>query len=260
MPGVVMVASHDPAFLDAVCTDVIDLDPAVDGPTRYGGNYSAYLSAQRGQRERWRRRFAEEQEELAVLRRFVGETAREVAAGRLKRDNEKMGSGRVQNQISRRIRNAARRLEALERTRVAPPPEPLRLTVQTLSRPADEGLLVSLGNIRVPGRLTLDNLDVKATDHLLITGPERHRKVHPPCPLGRATGSAGPRPEAGSGQEVGGRLAGERVGTVVCAESDQQEGRGALRLRVGGLDAEAGPGVDGGEREHNDVAPGDVFA
>lgn len=31
MPGVVVVASHDRAFLDAVCTDVIDLDPAVDG-------------------------------------------------------------------------------------------------------------------------------------------------------------------------------------------------------------------------------------
>jgi macrolide transport system ATP-binding/permease protein len=30
---------------------------------------------------------------------------------------------------------------------------------------------VSLRNIRVPGRLTVDNLDVKATDHLLITGP-----------------------------------------------------------------------------------------
>ncbi|MFC5267069.1 ABC-F family ATP-binding cassette domain-containing protein [Kribbella qitaiheensis] len=175
MPGVVVVASHDRAFLDAVCTDVIDLDPAVDGPERYGGNYSAYLSAQRARRERWRRRFAEEQEELAVLRRSVGETAREVAPGRLKRDNEKMGfghtTGRVQNQISRRIRNAARRLEVLERTQVAPPPEPLRLTVPALSTAADEGLLVSLRNIQVSGRLTLDNLDVKATDHLLITGP-----------------------------------------------------------------------------------------
>ncbi len=33
LPGVVVVASHDRAFLDAVCTDLIDLDPAVAGPS-----------------------------------------------------------------------------------------------------------------------------------------------------------------------------------------------------------------------------------
>src|SRR6185295_18204340 len=57
LPGTVVVASHDRAFLDAVCTDVIDLDPAVDGPVRYGGNYSAYLAQKRAERERWERRY-----------------------------------------------------------------------------------------------------------------------------------------------------------------------------------------------------------
>jgi macrolide transport system ATP-binding/permease protein len=53
MPGVVVVSSHDRAFLDAVCTDLIDLDPAVDGPVRYGGNYTDYQEQKRGERCRW---------------------------------------------------------------------------------------------------------------------------------------------------------------------------------------------------------------
>ncbi|MFH8476512.1 ABC-F family ATP-binding cassette domain-containing protein [Streptomyces sp. NPDC018000] len=176
LPGTVVAASHDRAFLDAVCTDLVDLDPAVDGPVRYGGNYSAYLSEKRAERERWERRYAEEQEELEELRRAVGVTAHLVAPDRGRRDNEKMGyghrAGRVQNQISRRVRNAARRLEELERAQVAEPPRPLRFAAGALAARAEEGPqpLVSLRDVRVPGRLALDTLEVSATDRLLITG------------------------------------------------------------------------------------------
>ncbi|WP_217144951.1 ABC-F family ATP-binding cassette domain-containing protein [Streptomyces sp. AC627_RSS907] len=176
LPGAVVVASHDRAFLDAVCTDVIDLDPALDGPVRYGGNYSAYLAEKRAERARWERRYAEEQEELAALRRSASVTARRVAPDRGPRDNEKMGygrrAGRVQNQIARRVRNAARRLDELERTQVGEPPQPLRLRSTSLAAASarEDSDLVSLRNVRVPGRLTVGRLDVPATDRLLVTG------------------------------------------------------------------------------------------
>ncbi|MBC9712838.1 ABC-F family ATP-binding cassette domain-containing protein [Streptomyces sp. TRM66268-LWL] len=130
LPGAVVVAGHDRAFLDAVCTDLVDLDPAVDGPVRFGGAYSAYAAEKRAERARWEQQFAEEQEELERLRHATGVTARRVAPDRGPRDNEKMGyghrAGRVQSQIARRVRNAARRLEELERTQVGRPPRPLR--------------------------------------------------------------------------------------------------------------------------------------
>ncbi|MFI6808738.1 ABC-F family ATP-binding cassette domain-containing protein [Streptomyces luteogriseus] len=176
LSGVVVLASHDRAFLDAVCTDLVDLDPAVDGPVRYGGNYSAYLGEKRAERERWERRYAEEQQELAELRHSAGVTALRVAPDRGPRDNEKMGyghrAGRVQSQISRRVRNAARRLEELERTRVAEPPRPLRFAAGELAARAEEGdrPLVCLRDVRVAGRLALDDLEVAAADRLLITG------------------------------------------------------------------------------------------
>ncbi|TDC76935.1 ABC-F family ATP-binding cassette domain-containing protein [Streptomyces hainanensis] len=175
LPGVVVVASHDRAFLDAVCTDLIDLDPAPEGPVRYGGNYRAYLVEKRAERDRWERRFAEEQEELAALRDAAGVTARRVAPDRGPRDNEKMGyghrAGRVQNQISRRVRDATRRLAELERARVAEPP-PLRFAGTALAAPAadGEGPLVSLDDVRVPGRLAPVRADVDTDDRLLVSG------------------------------------------------------------------------------------------
>ncbi|MFF4795262.1 ABC-F family ATP-binding cassette domain-containing protein [Streptomyces sp. NPDC001276] len=176
LPGTVVIASHDRAFLDAVCTDLIDLDPAVDGPVRYGGNYTAYLAQKRAERERWERHYAEEQQELAELRQSAGVTAHRVAPDRGRTDNEKMGyghrAGRVQNQISRRVRNATRRLEELERAQVAEPPRPLRFAGGELAARSEERPqpLVSLHGVRVPGRLALDGLEVSPTDRLLVTG------------------------------------------------------------------------------------------
>lgn len=174
MPGPVVIASHDRAFLDAVCTDLIDLDPAVDGPVRYGGDYSTYLTEKRAERARWERRHAEEQQELEALRRSADVTARMVAPDRGPRDSEKMGyglrAGRVQSQIARRVRNASRRLDELERNRIGEPPPPLRFQYTSLAGPSEEGTLVSLRGVRVPGRLSVDRLDVPANERLLVTG------------------------------------------------------------------------------------------
>ncbi|MBW4719980.1 ABC-F family ATP-binding cassette domain-containing protein [Saccharothrix obliqua] len=170
-PGVVLVASHDRAFLDAVCTDLIDLDPSPTGPTRFGGSYTAYVAQKRADREQWRRRYQEEQEQLAELRHAAGHTAHQVAPNRLKRDNEKMGyghaGGRVQNQVARRVRNATRRLEVLERSQVPAPPRPLEFR-SSLTAVASEDVV--LRDIHVPGRLTVAALDVRAGDRVLVTG------------------------------------------------------------------------------------------
>lgn len=175
MRGVVVVASHDRVFLDQVCTDLIDLDPAIAGPARFGGNYSAYQQNRQARRERWARRYADEQAELAELQHAVSSTSHEVAHGRPARDSEKMGightAGRVQRQVSRRVRDAARRLAELERSQVPEPPAPLTFQVPALVASAAAGTVVSLRKVTVFGRLDIDRLDIGATDHLLVTGP-----------------------------------------------------------------------------------------
>jgi macrolide transport system ATP-binding/permease protein len=174
LPGVVLLASHDRVFLDAVCTDIVDLDPAVDGPTRYGGAYTDYLAAKRAQARRWAARYAEEQQELVRLRHSVAVTSRAVSHDRPMRDRDKMQYGyhgeRVQQQISRRVRSAQQRLAELTRDQVRKPPPPLRFTGRLTSDVDGCGPVLAVREIIVPGRLRLDRLDLAATGKLLITG------------------------------------------------------------------------------------------
>ncbi|WP_216204826.1 ABC-F family ATP-binding cassette domain-containing protein [Amycolatopsis aidingensis] len=174
LPGTVVLASHDRMFLDAVCTDILDLDPALGGPARYGGSYSDYLGHKRAERARWAQRFTEEQAELRELRQAVAVTAREINHHRGPRDNAKMAydfkGGRVQRQISRRVRNARQRLAELERDQVRKPPEPLRFTGRLTAPPAGEGPALSVRELHVPGRIRIGRLDIGSSTRLLVTG------------------------------------------------------------------------------------------
>ncbi len=178
--GVVVLSSHDRVFLDAVCTDIVDLDPALDGPARYGGAYSDYLDHKRAERARWEQRYAEQRSELRRLRHSVAVTARHVAPDRAPRDNAKKAydyaAGRVQKQVSRRVRAARLRLSELEQTQVRKPPSPLRfagaLTREAGSQPRTA---LSARHVAVSGRLpTVPALDVhiggEQASQLLITG------------------------------------------------------------------------------------------
>jgi macrolide transport system ATP-binding/permease protein len=173
LPGAVVAASHDRTFLDAVCTDVVDLDPALSGPMRHGGGFTDYLEARRTGRARWEQRYAAEQDELQVLRHAVAVTARRVAHDRPPRDNDKMAydffGGRVQRQLSRRVRNAERRLDELTREQVRRPPEPLRFAA-AVGAPAS-GPVAALRRVHIRDRLALDHLDIAADERLLVTGP-----------------------------------------------------------------------------------------
>ncbi|MFD9963333.1 ABC-F family ATP-binding cassette domain-containing protein [Amycolatopsis sp. NPDC058986] len=179
LTGVVVLSSHDRVFLDAVCTDIVDLDPApadrlAGGATRYGGSYSAYLRQKRAERARWEQRYAEEQEELKELRETVAVTARNVAYGRGPRDNDKFihhfKGARVQKTIARRVRDAQQRLEELERDQVRKPPAPLRFAAALTGGATGDGPAISIRELEVPGRLSVPRLDVTGAARLLVTG------------------------------------------------------------------------------------------
>ncbi|WP_033299727.1 ATP-binding cassette domain-containing protein, partial [Nocardiopsis gilva] len=175
LPGVVVVTSHDRMFLDEVCTGILDLDPSRSGPTYYGDAYTNYLREKRVERERWDQQHRAEQEELRYLRRSVHTTARQVGYSRPMKDKNKMcydaTGNSVQKQISRRVRNAQRRLDELERDQVAKPPEPLRFDSALTGDTVADGNALIARDIEVPGRLALDHLDLPADARLLVTGP-----------------------------------------------------------------------------------------
>ncbi len=169
------MASHDRVFLDEVCTDIVDLDPARGGVTRYGGAYTDYLEAKRLELVRWEQQYAREQDELKELRVSVEVTAHQVNHQRSIKDNNKVGydrhGGRVQKQISRRVRNAQQRLDELTRDQVRRPPAPLRFNGAMTGMVGAEQLALSLRDVRLAGRLDIGRLDVSTSSRLMITGP-----------------------------------------------------------------------------------------
>ena len=179
LPGVVVVASHDRAFLDGVCAAVVDLDPmhlGVDGEggNRYTGGYTGYLAAKRNARRRWQQAFEAQQDELNDLRRAARTTARQVAHNRAPRDNDKFiyafKGAQVAKTVSRRVKDAERRIEVLERDRVPKPPAELSFRgVLAPGRPGG-GLVVFVRDLVVTGRVAVDRLDLAGGDRLLVTG------------------------------------------------------------------------------------------
>jgi len=180
--GPVLFASHDRAFLDDAATAVIDIDPsASQAVRRFGGGFSDYLAEKAAERERWERRYETEQEELGRLRESVTVTSRQVSHDRAKRDNEKLlydASGeRVQSQISRRVRNAQRRLDELTSAQVGRPPVPLSFSgIPSGAHPLpdDAGVLIAVHRVWVHGRLATEaapvSLSVRPLSRILVTG------------------------------------------------------------------------------------------
>lgn len=190
--GAVLMASHDRAFLDAVATEIADLDPvarAVGEPAGIvltGGTFTDHVAARAAALAAWQARYEAEQEEIAELRHAVAVTARQVAPGRGPTDNDKFitrfKGARVERTVSRRVRDAAGRLADLERDQVRKPRPPLRLVMpasltsaSTSGTPAPGGLLAWARDVVVPGRLDLpasgvSGLELTAGSRLLLTG------------------------------------------------------------------------------------------
>jgi macrolide transport system ATP-binding/permease protein len=183
--GPVLFASHDRAFLDEVATSLVDLDPARTpsdprgsgaGVAVFGGGFTDYLARKADERARWERRFLDEERALADLSDVIARTGDDLRFTGVRRDNDKyigpFKGAKVEAQISRRIGNAERRIEELERTRVEPPPRPLVFS----GIPAGFGALVEgeplvrLRDVTVEGRMTLERFDVLPESRVLVTG------------------------------------------------------------------------------------------
>lgn len=182
-PGPVLFASHDRAFLDEVATGLVDIDPSRPVPVGdpspvvvFGGPFSEYLGWKAAELTRWAERHASEQDELRRLASAVQEVAPRINHDRGIRDNNTMAFGmrgdRVQQQISRRVRNAQLRLEVLGREQVRKPPTPLAFTgIPRGSMVLEEGeALIELTDARIDGRLSLDRLRIAPRTRLLVTG------------------------------------------------------------------------------------------
>jgi macrolide transport system ATP-binding/permease protein len=177
LPGLVVIASHDRAFLDATCTELVDLDPTQAGRLRrFGGTFSDYLQSRASERERWERAWRDQQVELERLAAAAGTVESDVAHGRAPRDNDKFigafKGARVERTVARRRRAARERIAAIQRDPIRQPPQPLRFRTPfgATERELDEPL-VRLAGVTADGRLEQPTtLDLAPGARLLVTG------------------------------------------------------------------------------------------
>ncbi len=199
-PGLVMIASHDRAFLDETANVLVDLDPApmvhrltggeTDGPgsgfgmTKFSGSYSDYLSTRADARIRWERQFRDEQGELRRLRAATKDNQQVGHVDWTPRSESKMSkkfySDRNAKVVARRVNDSRSRLEELEATQLRKPPREMRFTglqvptaqssKSTGSPLASTDTALSLSAITVTGRLAPVSVSLSAGQKLLVTG------------------------------------------------------------------------------------------
>ena len=190
--GPVLFASHDRAFLDEAASVLVDLDPAPRahtlvrdrqdggpssglGVTRFSGNYSDYLAHRQAERERWERRFRDEQAELKRLRASVKSSHTVGHADWSPRTESRIAKkfygDRNAKVVSRRVSDAERRLADLEEGQVAKPPRQLQFSGLGAPTGADvERSAVAASGITVAGRLREVSFSLSKGEHLLVTG------------------------------------------------------------------------------------------
>ncbi|MCW2949625.1 MAG: antibiotic transporter ATP-binding protein, partial [Thermoleophilia bacterium] len=177
LPGVLVLSSHDRAFLDAVCTDIVDIDPARNGIVRFGGNFSDYLVAKGRARREWERAWGQQQTELGALEKRVAMAAgaAEGKTRRVPRDNDKLAQksleGRAEAAVARRIRDFQRKIDLIERDVIAEPPVPLRFrAAMGAAHPSDEPL-IDAKDVSFAGRVGQHSFELRPGSRLLVTGP-----------------------------------------------------------------------------------------
>lgn len=178
--GTIVVITHDRAFLEAVTSAILEVDPDRKTVNRYGNGYQGYLAAKAAARARWEREY---EEHLAEIER---QETRAATAGRMLASIAKKGpwafSGSEHHRArssssstSSKARNANERLNRLHTDPVPKPPEPLRFTADIAvgdeTAEAPQGPITEVSGLRVDGRLALDSLSLAHGERLLITGP-----------------------------------------------------------------------------------------
>lgn len=177
--GPVVTASHDRAFLDDIATAIFDMDPSVEGFTRFGGTYSQYLQQQARLVEAWKQRYEREQRELGRLRANV-RRSHAVGHSSFKPRSEvrmaaKFYADRNASTVSRRVKSARKQLDELEASQVRKPPSPLTFAALPGRSGAPEAAQVEAADLnvtglRVAGRLSPVSFTLGAGQKLLITG------------------------------------------------------------------------------------------
>ncbi|MCU0482055.1 MAG: ATP-binding cassette domain-containing protein, partial [Anaerolineae bacterium] len=169
--GGILIVSHDRAFLNKTVTSIIEIDEHTRQAKSYKGDYTAYHSAKVRERQKWESDYADEQEEIKMLRLAIKETARRNDNYRVHTDGDKhvlnAKKATHANTVSKRIRTAEERLKRIEQNPIPRPPKPLvfRADLSPLALGGKYPLTVEGLSKSYDGRVILDDVTFYLHEH-----------------------------------------------------------------------------------------------
>ncbi|MFO7631709.1 MAG: ATP-binding cassette domain-containing protein [Caldilinea sp.] len=159
--GALLVVSHDRTFLNRTVQAIVEIDEYSREAKLYAGNYDFFAQEKVLARTRWVEEYAEQQEEIRELRRFIHSKARQVGHNR-PGDGDKLAynyrGGRVEATIGRNLRAAEERLRRIEADPIPKPPQPLHINPEFDPARLVNKTPISLSQVSVAydGRRVLD--------------------------------------------------------------------------------------------------------
>lgn len=150
-----LIVSHDRAFLDAVATGILELDPQTHKLRGYPGHYSDYLEAKLAERERQWQAYSDQQEEISRLRHAA-------SAVRDKARFKRGGKGDSGDKFAKGF-FGNRTLETMRRAKSLEPRLERLLTEERLEKPRGSWQMkLAFGDVPVSGKdvLRLEGLSV----------------------------------------------------------------------------------------------------
>ena len=176
--GALLVVSHDRTFLNRTVQAIVEIDEYSREAKFYAGNYDFFAHEKALARTRWVAEYAEQQEEIHELRRFIHSKARQVGHNR-PGGGDKLAynykGGRVEATVGHNLRAAAERLRRLEADPVPKPPQPLQINPDfDPARLVNKTpLAVSQVTVAYDGRRVLDDVTVAlgGQDRVVLVGP-----------------------------------------------------------------------------------------
>jgi ATP-binding cassette subfamily F protein 3 len=170
--GAALIVSHDRAFLDAVTTTILALDPATHSVEEYAGNYSDYVAVLAHRRQRQDDEYRRQQEQIARASADIREHLRR-AADRSPQAKKVARVGKVRE----------RKLERLlaSDARVAKPRSTWRLKLEFGEAPAGGQRVLALDDVgmRFGGRVLFAGVteEVRQGERVALLGPNGSGKT-----------------------------------------------------------------------------------
>ncbi|GAA2614417.1 ABC-F type ribosomal protection protein [Actinomadura fulvescens] len=168
--GTVVTVTHDRAFLEAFATAILEVDRDRRTVTRYGDGWTGYLTRKAAARRRWEQEYADWLSEIDRQTALAESGAERLTSlGPVTREQRMSGRHRRSHEggVSALIRNARERLQRLHDNPVPRPPDPLRFTAHI----EGNGLTAELTDVKVSGRLDIEEFKLSPGERMLLTGP-----------------------------------------------------------------------------------------